>query len=320
MVPLAKPRPESASRRIAYARALSRPRVAVIYNPAAGLMQRRRLGLFIKTLRRRGHDVILRKTERPAHATELAQQLASGSDGPIDAIVAAGGDGTINEVANGLIGATVPLAIAPLGTANVMAWELGHGLGIRRAARLVEDGEVVALRPAIASGRRFMLMASAGLDARTVAGVNKRLKRMIGKSAYVLAALKELTNPPGEPIRLQLDGENHEAALAVVTKARHYAGPFIIAPDAKLSDPTLTVIMISDPRRWALFRAALALAFGDVSTLPFVTLRRAERVRIEAPANEPIQSDGDIIGAAPMDIEVGTGSIRLIVRDPKTVA
>ncbi len=315
-----KSKNESVSGRSRASGDLVRPRVAVIYNPVAGFLQRRRLRIFLKALRGRGHDVVLRRTEGPGHATKLARALAGGSDGSLDAIVAAGGDGTINEVANGLIGATVPLAIAPLGTANVMAWELGHGLGIRHAARVVEEGDVVSLRPAIANDRRFMLMASAGLDARTVAGVDTKLKRVIGKAAYVLAALRQLRTPPSEPIQIDLDGTTHQAALVVVTKARHYAGPFVIAPETKLSDPTLTVVMITDARRWALFKAALALAFGNVSRLSYVETIRAENVRFTAPANEPVQSDGDVIGAIPMEIGVGAGTIRMIVGDLSRVA
>lgn len=311
--------PETPSSASYAARDLVRPRVGVIYNPVAGFLQRRRLNRFLKLLRERGHDIVLRKTGNPGDATRLARELAADRESPIDVIVAAGGDGTINEVANGLIGALVPMAIVPLGTANVLAWELGHGLSISGAARLVEDGTAVSIRPAIANGRSFMLMASAGLDARTVAGVDKRLKRLVGKTAYGIAALRQIAAPPGPPCRLTVDGRREEAALVVVTKASHYAGPFIIAPGTKLSDINLTVILVRDGSRWAAFRAGCALLFGRVADLPYVDCLRARSVILEGPNGEPVQSDGDIIGTVPLEIHVGERDVRLIVGDPTRV-
>jgi len=295
----------------------NRRRVAVIYNPAAGARQRGRLRRLLKRLKAAGHEILLRRTEGPGDATRIAESLAEDA---VDVVLAAGGDGTINEVANGLIGRPLPLAIAPLGTANVLAWELGHGLGIRRAAATVGGGEVVRIRPALAGTRGFLLMASAGLDARVVAGVDAVLKRRLGKVAYAFAAVREIFRPTAAPIQVEIDGEAESAALVVVTHAAHYAGPFVIARDARLADERLTVVLLKDGRKRSLILCGMALVLNRIPRLKSVELRRARSVVFAGPAGEPVQSDGDVIGRMPLSVAVGDGELSLIVADPTRVA
>lgn len=291
---------------------LIRKRIAVIYNPVAGFRQRGRLRGFLKHLRARGHEVVLRRTEGPGHATRIATAL---DPSEIDAVVAAGGDGTINEVANGLIGRAISMGIAPLGTANVFAFELGLGLALKRAADLPSTGRIAEIYPALAGDRGFLLMVSAGPDARVVAEVNGTLKRIVGKLAYVLAALREIARNRRTVVDVTIDGRSHQAGLVIVTHASHYAGPFIIAPDARLGDDSVCVVLLSGTTRLALIRYGLALLTNRVARLRDATVLRARRVRIDGPEGEPIQSDGDLIGHAPMEIALGTRPLRILVPD-----
>lgn len=295
----------------------TRRRVAVIYNPVAGARQRRRLRRLLRRLRKAGHEVSIHHTDGPGAATTIARGLDPAA---VDVVLAAGGDGTIREVAGGLIGRPLPLAVAPLGTANVMAWELGHGMSIETAARIVAEGTVVAVHPALAGEHGFLLMASAGLDARVVAGVDPGLKRRIGKLAYVLAAGREILRRPPPPIALEIDGTPVRAALAVVTHAAHYAGPFVIAPRARLGDETLTVVLVEDGSRLGLLRCGLALLFNRVSRLPGVETRTARSVRFTGPVGAPVQSDGDVLGTIPMTVTLDRRMLSLLVRDPGRVA
>jgi YegS/Rv2252/BmrU family lipid kinase len=289
-----------------------RRRVAVIYNPVAGFRQRGRLRSFLKHLRARGHDVVLRRTEGPGHATVLAAEMDVDS---VDVVVAAGGDGTINEVANGLIGRPIPMAIAPLGTANVFAFELGMGLKLKRAAEMPSVGQVAEIYPALAGERGFLLMVSAGPDARVVADVNSKLKRIIGKMAYVISAVQEILRNAKTTITVTVDGHQHQAGLVIVTHASHYAGPFVISPNTRLGDDTISVVLLKGTSRWALVRYGFALLTHRVAKLPDATLLRARRVRIDGPGGEPIQSDGDLIGQAPMEIALGNRPLRILVPD-----
>lgn len=289
-----------------------RKRIAVIYNPVAGFRQRGRLRRFLKHLRRHGHEVLLRRTEGPGHATRIAREL---DPAQIDVVVAAGGDGTINEVANGLIGRPIPMTIAPLGTANVFAFEIGLGLKLSRAARLPSEGQVAEIRPALAGKRGFLLMVSAGTDARVVANVDRKVKKYLGKMAYVLAAIREILSERPGRIQVTVDGIRHEAGLVVVTHASHYAGPFVIAPDVRMGDDSVCVVLLKGTRRRALAKYALALLVNHLPRLKDATVLRAHRVRIDGPEGQPIQSDGDVIGQAPMDIVLGSRPLRILVSD-----
>lgn len=293
-----------------------RKRAAVIYNPVAGFFQRGRLRRFLKHLRGRGHEVLLRKTEFAGHATEIARSIPIGS---VDVVVAAGGDGTINEVANGLIGRPIPMAIAPLGTANVLTFELGMGLGMRHAAALPSEGHVVEVRPAMVDGRGFLLMVSAGADARVVARVGSRLKRLTGKFAYVVAALREIFAGTQTGIDVTVDGVAYRAGLVIVTHASHYAGPFVIAPDARLGEMAVRVVLVPETGRLGLLGYGLALVMNRISRQSGVRILKAHQVRIDGPAGQPIQSDGDTIGIAPVDIALGDSPLQMLVPDPNRV-
>lgn len=293
-----------------------RKRVAIIYNPVAGFRQRGRLRRFLKHLRHGGHEIVLRRTEGPGHATEIAKGLHANE---VDVVIAAGGDGTINEVANGLIGKPIPMAIAPLGTANVFAFELGLGRKLKQAAQLINDGKTMEIRPAMAGARGFLLMVSAGIDARVVANVDTKLKRVIGAFAYVWTAMKEILRGSDRIVQVTIDGIAHQAGLVVVTHASHYGGPFIVSPDTRLGDDSITVVLLPDTSRLGLLRYGYALLFNRIAQQRDVTILRAHRVRIEGPAGQPIQSDGDLIGQAPMDIALGAQVLRILVPEPSRI-
>lgn len=293
-----------------------RKRVAVIYNPVAGFFQRGRLRRFLKHLRAAGHEIILRRTEGPGHATVLARSL---DPSEVDVVVAAGGDGTINETANGLVGSSIPLAVAPLGTANVFACELGQGRAMKRAAEMVGAGKMTEIYPPKANGRHFLLMVSIGPDSRVVAGIDKGLKKIVGKLAYVIAALKEIAFGAPKTVSVTVDGVSYEAGLAIITQASRYGGPFVIAPNARLGDEDVSVLLLAGTRRRALLKYGLAMLTNRVATLKDATLLRGRRVRIDGPEGMVVQSDGDVFGAAPMEIVSGSLPLRLLVPDPARI-
>lgn len=289
-------------------------RIVVIHNPAAGWIRRNRLARLLAGLRRQGHAVELRHTARPGDASAIAAAI-----GPDDAdlVVAAGGDGTINEVVNGLAGRAMPVAILPLGTANVLAWEMGFAGRADRAVEAVLGGAAQPIRPGLVEGRRFLLMASAGIDSRVVAGAGPGMKRVLGKAAFVLAAIREILRKQSAPVTGIADGRRIEADLVVVTRAAHYGGPFVIAPDASLADPTLWVVAPRRRGRLALVRYGLALVAGRLAALEDVDVFPAREVVLEGPAGHPVQVDGDAVGTLPVRITCDTVEIGLIWPDRK---
>src|SRR4051794_31648718 len=162
-------------------------RLLVIYNPAAGRRSARRLRRFLDELARLAVPVTLRATASRGDAEDFAR---AADPGAFDAVVAAGGDGTINEVVSGLAASDLPLAILPLGTANVLANEIGLPRDPARLAAIAATGPARATWTgevrSDAGLRRFVMMAGIGFDASVVAAIDPARKRRLGKLAYVV--------------------------------------------------------------------------------------------------------------------------------------
>src|SRR5580692_5205822 len=163
-------------------------RVLIILNPDAGRVaaRRRHLGRVVAALNRRGCAVEIREAARAGDAEHLART----AEPAFDVIVAAGGDGTIAAVVNGVAAAPRPIAILPLGTANVLAAEIGLPRGAAALAQVIAEAPASFVWPGQIGGRLFLTSAGGGFDADVVAAVDRGLKRRGGKLAFVLAALK----------------------------------------------------------------------------------------------------------------------------------
>jgi len=309
----------------------ARPRrVLVIHNPVAGRRRRKRFWAALDLLERDGNEVSLNLTEAPGHATEFARRIRPGK---ADLVVAAGGDGTVNEVVNGLVAAgrpaPLPLALLPLGTSNVLAAEIGLAPSPAAVARTIREGatarvslgHIAAEGPHQASGRYFILMAGAGLDARAVAGVDARLKRRFAQGAYVWSGLREVLGPKRRRYAVEVDGARHEAAWVVVAKASRYGGPFVMAARARLDRPQFEVCLFAEAGPWPLARYGSALALGRLAGTPGFASVMGRRVRIAAapgggdtgPAAEPLQADGDDMARLPVVIEAVPDALDLVV-------
>jgi diacylglycerol kinase (ATP) len=288
-------------------------RLLVIYNPAAGRRSARRLRRFLDELARRGVPVILRATEARGDAETFARAAAGGE---FDAVVAAGGDGTINEVVSGLGDADLPLALLPLGTANVLAQEIGLPRDPRRLAAVAATGTARPIWTGEVTSdggvRRFVMMAGIGFDAAVVAGIDPLRKRRFGKLAYVAETFAQLVGPCDERYRILCAGEEILAASAVVAKGRFYAGRFVLAPDARLDAPTLELVVFRRGGRLAVLRYLVAMALGCVHRLGDVRILRAESVSVTGPEGALVHADGDIVATLPATMGVAARPLRLI--------
>lgn len=284
-------------------------RVLVIYNPAAGFRRRRRFNLALRRLATLGCPLTVRETAGPGEAERLA--LGARSE-ECDVVVAAGGDGTINEIANALAGSGMPMGIIPLGTANVLASEIGVGADPVLAADTIAFGHPGDVFLGRAGDRRFCAMAGVGLDARIVARISLRLKRLVGKGAYAWGCLRELAARPGTVYRIEVNGETKRAAWAIVANAHYYAGRFVAAPEARLDLPTLHLVLMKRPGRWNLLRYGTAFLLDRLQELDDVETIPARTMRIDAPEGEPLQADGDLIGRLPAEISVADERLTLL--------
>jgi diacylglycerol kinase (ATP) len=288
-----------------------RKRIDIIVNPTAGS---RNGALFEAVLRRlddQGALVRCFDTEAPGHATELAR--ASAVQGYADVIVAAGGDGTINEVARGMLGYPTPLGILPLGTANVLAIELGQRVQANAVANALLHGDAKLIGTGLVNDDMFLLMVGAGFDGAVVGAIRPAMKRRLGKLAFVWEGLKEWVTGPGRAIAVTIDGDRQEAAWVVVTNARHYAGPFVLSRNGDISDPHLEAFLFQKGSRLAFVGYFLGLGMGRVANMPGVHVKRFQRLELASAFPVPVEVDGDAYHELPATITQGTQFLRLVV-------
>lgn len=286
----------------------------IIYNPAAGPRRRALLDPVLARLRARGAGVALCPTTAPRDAARIARTLEPPADG---LVVAAGGDGTIAEVAEGLLdnprGAELRLGVIPLGTANVLAHEIGLARDADAIVAALLDGRPQPLHAGRigegAAARVFLMMAGAGFDAAVVAAVGPQLKRLCGKGAYVLHTLR-LATRRFPALDLRVDGVPMRAKNVVVCNGAHYGGPYRLAPGADLREPSFEVVLLDDAGGPAVAIQGARLMRG--------TLHRAKGTRtvsarvVEILGQGPLQADGDVAAALPVRIAASDAFLTLM--------
>ncbi|MGH9750987.1 MAG: diacylglycerol/lipid kinase family protein [Candidatus Polarisedimenticolia bacterium] len=290
--------------------------VVVIGNPAAGASGRRVIRSATSFLRRYARRVEMGMTRARGDAEALCREaVAAGAE----VVVAAGGDGTINEVVNGLAGTGATLGILPLGTANVLALETGVPLDPEAACRLILTGRPARIHLGMAGARRFLLMAGAGFDAEVVYGTADAWKRKMGKAAYVLAGFWTLIARPGPRITVTADGAGPLQATGVILgKARLYGGRFSVTPGARLDEPLLQACVFLGRGRVRRTRAALRVVRGTHAATRDVAIFKTDRLYVDSPERVHVHADGDLVGTLPMEFRVAPESLRVILPGPGT--
>jgi diacylglycerol kinase (ATP) len=286
----------------------------VIANPGAGLSISPLVEKVTAALRNAGASFT---TIQPS-TVEGARQAAREATrcGRYDAIVAAGGDGTIRQVAAALLGLDMPLGIIPHGTGNVLAHEIGLQPEPSAIVRMLLEGPVATVRCAYANKEPFLLMAGAGFDGRVIAAVDHRFKSYVGKVAYAAPVLRALAHPI-DSLSVTLDGINHEASWTVIANARHYGGRFVLAPRHGIHVRGLQAVLFTAKTRAERLGQLLSLvmgklderaaANGDVRMIP------CARVTITARVPVPAQIDGDVFGTTPLEIESSSDELKLVL-------
>lgn len=288
-------------------------RVLVIHNPAAGRARQRRLADVLDRLAAMECEVTVQETGRRGDAEQFAR---AASPAEFDVVAAAGGDGTVNEVVNGLAGGPggLKLAVIPLGTANVLAHEIGlDPKDMDAIAATIASGDWQSVRLGMANGRHFVLMAGAGLDAQVVEGMNDTFKRYAGKLAYVAEGVRQAFGYDFPEIQVRANGRTYQGRMAVACRGRFYGGPFIAAPKAKLDDPRLHICILPKTGAAGAMRYGLALPMGWLADLPEVEMIAAESLTILGPRGAPVQADGDIVARLPAEIAVSRETVDLLV-------
>jgi len=287
----------------------------LVYNPTAGQRDvRRRMSALIDRMRERGLDLINAPTSGPGDATTIVRSFLPRG---LDLVVVCGGDGTVSEAACGLVGSQVPLGVIPAGTSNVLAVELGLPLDLEPAENILVDGVPRAIRLGHADGRQFLLWAGVGLDARVMGQMNLALKRHLGRAGIFGTALSEFLQYEFPRLEVEIDGERHPATFAVVCRARHYAGDWIIAPEARLDSAEFEVLLFNHRDRASLYRLfrEMMRRRGEHLSNGLARVIRGRRVAIRTlePYPVDIQVDGDCVLKTPVECRMDEASVNILV-------
>jgi diacylglycerol kinase (ATP) len=288
-------------------------RAALIYNPRSG-RQRHALVLeaILAALRRNGFAVEPVATDAPGQATELARRRSR----EVEAVFAFGGDGTMREVAAGLLGGPAALGILPGGTANLLARALGLPADPLRAAAIAGGLTARPLDVGLAGGTPFLMMVSAGLDASVLAALDTRLKWRFGKGAILYQALREWWRYPYPRLEMTADGAPLTAGFAAVSNVPFYGGSFRLAPAARPDDGWLDLVAFHGAGRAATLAFVLDLLHAAHVRRRDVEVRRVREVTFAAPAGAPAQVDGDVCPER-LPLTVRLAPERLLVLAPE---
>lgn len=274
-------------------------RCAIIANKGAGSFSQDRLDAACRRLSASGREIELVACGDFAEMTAMAAKLVNSADAPL--IIAAGGDGTINAVFSGLAGSNARCAILPLGTANVLAIELGMQSAETAVERIMADN----FRPLTAGAIRnqqksshFFLMAGIGFDGRVVRGVTQNLKNRFGKGAYLFSALRSLASWESGALTVTTEERRFTCHSIIVCNAAHYGGAFRLSPEASLFSPTLELIAVTDYS----LRGPFALAAKTLLNHSGSTIEQLSAGRVQISGSKPLQADGDDWGDSPVEI------------------
>jgi diacylglycerol kinase (ATP) len=295
-------------------------KVCLIYNPYAGGLRGVRMGRLDraqKLLETFAGTVKRYQTDGPKTAGMIARKCISKG---ADLVIAAGGDGTINEVAGGMVGSNVPLAILPGGTANVLANEIGLGGRLMSAVeqlprcqpRRVPMGRIT--RKGVKHEQHFLLMAGAGLDAHIVFHLDPVLKARFGKLAYWAGGLGQFLRNL-EEFELEADGQKHVCSFALISKVRNYGGDFEIAREVRIDDDTFEIVLFEGSNPWRYLVYLSAVALRRTRGLPGVKTIRASEVTMR-PCNGDqvhLQVDGEHAGRLPARVSAVPDALTLLL-------
>ncbi len=282
----------------------------IIANRGAGTFSLQKLDSICTLLEKSGRQVERLFCNDFAGMTAAAARVSSAPQAPL--VIAAGGDGTINAVFNGLEGNNADCAILPLGTANVLAIELGLK-GAEAAVQRIIAGEsrpftAGAIRSAEKSSH-FFLMAGAGFDGAVVRGVTNGLKRRFGKGAYLLSALSQLASWERDELRITTEDQQFSCHSIIVCNISHYGGSFRLAPAASIFAPTLELLAVTGLAR----RNLLSFATHAIGSRSDSSIVRFSAKSIVIAGTKPLQVDGDYWGDAPVEISAKSDFARIIV-------
>jgi YegS/Rv2252/BmrU family lipid kinase len=305
----------------------------LIHNPNAGsggIARRRQLDVARKILSAGGIEAELEETKAPGHATQIARDAITQGR---QLVIACGGDGTLNEVVNGLAagqnGHRVPMALLPGGTANILAKEIGLPWDIPAAAKKLVDGEVkdIALGLATpvnepAKARYFLSVAGAGPDGMIVYSIDLDLKARVGILAYWWQGAREVFRYKFPHFRVVVGDSKLEVSLVVVGRTKHYGGPFRITDEADLYADQFEVMGLTTQSGFRYLSYLPTLWMGKLRGTDGVHYWKSNSIVCEPLDANPVyaQIDGESLARLPVEFKIVPRALKLLVPKDSTTA
>ena len=285
----------------------------------------------VDALNARGCVLDVQVTQGPGDAVRISREGVAADK--FDVIVAAGGDGTINEVIQGMTctgegeagnaASTNSMydgpafATIPFGTVNVLALDIGLAQKAEAMADTIAGEAYVAATVGLAQNknlqRTFLITAGVGLDSAAVKYLSPRLKRIFSWGAYIFSMILALIRDGDVCLTAEIDGDVVKGSTIIITNVSRFGGPHVVAPDARVEDDNLTVLVALGLGRKNLVRYGLAFALGRVPKINDILVRDFTEVRVTSPAGYPIQIDGDGYGTVPVTFRTAPAKLRLLV-------
>ena len=287
-------------------------KICIIYNSKISLFNKFLLSRIVKILKKDSH-VETFATERIGHATLLCRVHLK----KFDVIVAAGGDGTINEVINGIDDKT-SLGIIPLGTANIGAYEANINKNPSKVAEIILSGKIKKIHIQEANNRKFFLMTGVGYDASVVETVqsNLLLKKTLGKLLFFIISIAKLIYFKKYELKILANNKIYLANWVIVTNAKHYGGSFQLTKDTDIFEKRLITYLFINLSRFDVIKNLLKIIRKqNLEENNKVIKIISDDIFINSKSKVPIQCDGEFIGNLPLQIKNSKKTINLLVKD-----
>jgi diacylglycerol kinase (ATP) len=287
---------------------MDKVKLAIIFNPAAKGEKARLLEEKLRFLT--GTEAFL-TTSHAGEAAELAGRLVQAG---YSTIVTAGGDGTINEVVNGIAGLDVTLGILPIGTMNVLAWELGLPTSqLEQCWEIIQEGVIRSIDLAMANDQYFVQLAGIGLDALAVRETDLNFRKTIGPISYLFAAAQIVgrTAP-----RLEIcfnERETMGGCFVLVGNGRFYGGRLSFFPNAKNDDGLLDVLVFKHQGYLDILRYLQGIVLGNHADFADIEYRQIHSLRVISDRRIPVEIDGEVTFHTPVRFSIGPHKLRVFV-------
>jgi YegS/Rv2252/BmrU family lipid kinase len=280
-------------------------KTVIIFNPKARSEKSRDLA---DVLRELAPEAELRMTEEPGGARQLAAEAARKG---FRVVAAAGGDGTVNEVANGIAGTQAALGVLPIGTMNVFSKEHGVPDRLDAAWAVIRAGNLREIDLLAANDTHFIQLAGVGLDAQVVKETSWESKKNLGPLSYLISAAQIAARTPPKLI-IEAGGVKSEGSFVLIGNGRYYGAKIVLFPKARVDDGLLDVLIFKNIGYLDIAKYLAGILIGRHTGMDGVEYFQVSEVTVCSESEVPVEVDGELYGALPVTFRVA-GKLRLCV-------